>query len=49
MRISFAREVMEPFTMGRGHYTEKDIKEAARAFTGWDMIKQVFSGKAKAS
>ncbi len=32
---NFAREVMELFTMGRGHYTEEDIKEAARAFTGW--------------
>jgi len=32
---NFAREVMELFTMGRGHYTESDIKEAARAFTGW--------------
>jgi len=32
---NFAREVMELFTMGRGHYTEDDIKEAARAFTGW--------------
>ncbi len=32
---NFAREVMELFTMGRGHYTENDIKEAARAFTGW--------------
>ncbi|WP_238429842.1 DUF1800 domain-containing protein [Chitinophaga agri] len=32
---NFAREVMELFTMGRGHYTEMDIKEAARAFTGW--------------
>jgi uncharacterized protein (DUF1800 family) len=32
---NFAREVMELFTIGRGHYTEKDIKEAARAFTGW--------------
>jgi uncharacterized protein (DUF1800 family) len=27
--------VMELFTMGRGNYTENDIKEAARAFTGW--------------
>ena len=26
---------MELFTLGRGNYTEKDIKEAARAFTGW--------------
>ncbi len=32
---NFAREVMELFTLGRGHYTEKDVKEAARAFTGW--------------
>ena len=34
---NFAREVMELFTMGRGHYTENDIKEAARAFTGWSF------------
>ena len=32
---NFAREVMELFTLGRGHYTEEDIKEAARALTGW--------------
>ena len=32
---NFAREVMELFTMGRGNYTETDVKEAARAFTGW--------------
>ncbi len=32
---NFAREVMELFTLGRGHYTETDVKEAARAFTGW--------------
>ena len=32
---NFAREVMELFTLGRGHYTEQDVKEAARAFTGW--------------
>lgn len=32
---NFAREVMELFTMGRGHYSEQDVKEAARAFTGW--------------
>jgi uncharacterized protein (DUF1800 family) len=32
---NFAREVMELFTLGRGHYTENDIREAARAFTGW--------------
>lgn len=32
---NFAREVMELFTLGIGHYTEKDVQEAARAFTGW--------------
>jgi uncharacterized protein (DUF1800 family) len=32
---NFAREVMELFTMGRGNYTEDDVKEGARAFTGW--------------
>jgi uncharacterized protein (DUF1800 family) len=32
---NFAREVMELFTLGRGNYTEHDIKEGARAFTGW--------------
>jgi uncharacterized protein (DUF1800 family) len=32
---NFAREVMELFTMGRGNYTEEDVKESARAFTGW--------------
>ena len=38
---NFAREIMELFTMGEGHkgvknYTEHDIREAARAFTGWN-------------
>src|SRR5262249_2684236 len=32
---NFARELMELFTLGVGHYTEKDVREAARAFTGW--------------
>jgi hypothetical protein len=32
---NFARELMELFTLGIGSYTEADIKEAARAFTGW--------------
>jgi len=32
---NFARELLELFTMGVGNYTEQDIKEAARAFTGW--------------
>lgn len=34
---NFAREVMELFTLGEGHYTEHDIREAARAFTGWSV------------
>ncbi|GAA3593648.1 DUF1800 domain-containing protein [Flavivirga amylovorans] len=32
---NFARELMELFTLGVGHYTEDDIKESARAFTGY--------------
>ncbi len=32
---NFAREVMELFTMGVGHYSERDVRECARAFTGW--------------
>jgi hypothetical protein len=35
---NFAREIMELFTMGVGHYAEKDIREAARAFTGWNCV-----------
>ena len=34
---NFAREVMELFTLGEGNYSEADIKEAARAFTGWSI------------
>lgn len=34
---NFAREIMELFTMGVGHYGEQDIREAARAFTGWNF------------
>ena len=33
---NFAREVMELFTMGVGNYSERDVREAARAFTGWN-------------
>ena len=32
---NYAREVMELFTMGIGNYTETDVREAARALTGW--------------
>jgi uncharacterized protein (DUF1800 family) len=34
---NYARELMELFSLGIGHYTEKDIREAARAFTGWEI------------
>jgi uncharacterized protein (DUF1800 family) len=34
---NFAREVMELFTLGIGHYSEQDVKEAARACTGWGL------------
>lgn len=36
---NFARPLMEAFTLGTGHYTEKDIHEAARAFTGWFVLR----------
>jgi uncharacterized protein (DUF1800 family) len=32
---NFGRELLELFTMGVGHYTERDVREASRAFTGW--------------
>ncbi len=35
---NFAREIMELFTMGVGNYSEEDIREAARAFTGWNYV-----------
>jgi len=34
---NFARELMELFTLGEGNYGESDVKEAARAFTGWSI------------
>ena len=37
---NFAREVMELFTLGEGRYTEQDVKEAARAFTGWSIDRE---------
>ena len=42
---NFAREIMELFTMGVGNYTEKDVREAARAFTGWDYVDTKFVAK----
>lgn len=35
---NFAREVMELFTLGIGHYEEDDVKEVARALTGWGYL-----------
>lgn len=40
---NFAREVMELFTLGRGNYSEKDIQEAARAYTGWFVVQDRFA------
>lgn len=40
---NFAREIMELFTMGVGKYTESDIREAARAFTGWNYNDLIFA------
>ncbi|HMO04758.1 MAG TPA: DUF1800 domain-containing protein [Kiritimatiellia bacterium] len=40
---NYAREVMELFTLGEGHYTEADIREAARAFTGWRFNRRLFT------
>ncbi len=39
---NFAREIMELFTMGVGNYGEKDVREAARAFTGWNYVDTKF-------
>jgi hypothetical protein len=35
---NYARELMELFSLGVGNYTEKDVREAARAFTGWHTL-----------
>jgi uncharacterized protein (DUF1800 family) len=37
---NFARELLELFTLGEGHYSEADIKSAARAFTGWSIDRE---------
>ncbi len=39
---NLARELMELFTLGIGHYTEADVKEAARALTGWKVGQGAF-------
>ena len=42
---NFARELLELFTLGEGNYSETDIKEAARAFTGYQLNR--YEGKAR--
>ena len=44
---NYAREVMELFSLGIGNYSEKDVKEAARAFTGWQTHADGFFFNAK--
>ncbi len=34
---NYGRELLELFSVGIGHYTEEDIKECSRAFTGWTL------------
>jgi len=46
---NFARELLELFTLGEGHYSERDVKEAARAFTGWTVDRKTGKFKFKAS
>jgi uncharacterized protein (DUF1800 family) len=40
---NLGRELIELFTLGVGHYTEKDVKEAARALTGWTVADEKFA------
>jgi uncharacterized protein (DUF1800 family) len=42
---NYARELMELFTLGVDHYTEKDVRESARAWTGWIVVRR--TGKAQ--
>ena len=39
---NFAREILELFSLGVGNYTETDVKEAARSFTGWSLDSNAF-------
>ena len=39
---NYAREIMELFALGEGNYTEKDIRELARCFTGWEIKRNKF-------
>ena len=38
---NWGRELMELFSLGVGNYTEEDIKEASRAFTGWNIAPKI--------
>lgn len=42
---NYARELFELFSLGEGNYTEKDIQEAARAFTGWHLRDEEYAFK----
>ncbi len=42
---NYARELMELFTLGVDHYTENDVRESARAWTGWTVVRR--TGKAR--
>jgi uncharacterized protein (DUF1800 family) len=44
---NLARELMELFSMGIGNYTEADVKEAARALTGWTVTEDTFAENEK--
>jgi uncharacterized protein (DUF1800 family) len=44
---NFAREVMELFTLGEGQYSERDIREAARAFSGWTVDRAMWQSEFK--
>lgn len=39
---NYAREVMELFCLGEGNYSEKDVQELARCFTGWEVVRRQF-------
>jgi len=39
---NFARELMELFCLGEGNYSERDVKELARCFTGWELRREKF-------
>ncbi len=39
---NFARELMELFCLGVGNYTERDVQELARCFTGWEVSRNMF-------